>query len=693
MNIEIAEPGRMTQSGSSLLKLIQNNNMPILDLFVRESIQNSLDASRFNSEYVNVEFIKGEFITKNLNKELVGIEEGLNTKFNSYTSKFLAVKDSNTVGLIGKLHYDDVEDNDYGNLLKLVYEISKPQESPGAGGSWGLGKTVYFRIGIGLVIYYSRILNDNNEYESRFAITLVEDEKNEDSLIPPYQGKAKRGIAWWGDKIGDNKTKPITDDKEILRILKIFSIKPYLGDETGTTIIIPYIDEQLLLGSNKSVTEDNNIRELEPYWYENIEDYLKIAVQRWYMPRLNNDKYTYGKWLRVLINDQGVSNEDIEPIFQLIRELYNCAIDEKYNVNKNICNTAIKREPIKLRNVLSKSESGVLTFTKVNKSQLKMLPPYNKKNPYVYINQDGVDGDQNKPIILYTRRPGMIVSYEITGKWVDKIPLTSPDEYIIGIYVLNSNNKVTKYDEEFTLEEYIRKSEMADHTSWSDWSYKNINLNILSKIQGHINSIIYNFFKEDEQVGTKKFNGGLGKLLGDKLLPPIGFGRKASTKPSGSSGSTTVSKGNGASLKIYEKLTTFSEEGVNIKFHVKALENITNLTVEVGIATENGKITANEWENILLKELPFKVSTIKIENLKKDKQEVATNIILNSDSNEAKILNLNFEMINSKRGSQYGFMITSNDNLKYEVEGIITIKALEKGIRTVLNMSTSEGDK
>lgn len=38
MKIEIAEPGRMTQSGSSLLKLIQNNNMPILDLLVRESI-------------------------------------------------------------------------------------------------------------------------------------------------------------------------------------------------------------------------------------------------------------------------------------------------------------------------------------------------------------------------------------------------------------------------------------------------------------------------------------------------------------------------------------------------------------------------------------------------------------------------------------------------------------------------------
>ena len=36
MYIEIAEPGRMSQSGSSLLKLIQNNYMPTLDLLVRE---------------------------------------------------------------------------------------------------------------------------------------------------------------------------------------------------------------------------------------------------------------------------------------------------------------------------------------------------------------------------------------------------------------------------------------------------------------------------------------------------------------------------------------------------------------------------------------------------------------------------------------------------------------------------------
>ena len=59
MEIEIAEHGRMTESGSSLLRLIQNNNIPLLDLLVRESVQNSLDAAKEKAKSVNVEFVTG----------------------------------------------------------------------------------------------------------------------------------------------------------------------------------------------------------------------------------------------------------------------------------------------------------------------------------------------------------------------------------------------------------------------------------------------------------------------------------------------------------------------------------------------------------------------------------------------------------------------------------------------------------
>ena len=135
MQIEIAEPGRMTQTGSSLIRLIQNNNMPVLDLLVRESIQNSLDARKSDSKFVEVDFLTGSFENRRLSSELDELTQALNQRFPE-ESKYLAIRDSNTVGLTGVMNYKKVKDNKYGNLLKLVYEICKPQEAEGAGGPW-----------------------------------------------------------------------------------------------------------------------------------------------------------------------------------------------------------------------------------------------------------------------------------------------------------------------------------------------------------------------------------------------------------------------------------------------------------------------------------------------------------------------------------------------------------------------------
>ena len=60
MRIEIAEHGRMTESGSSLLRLIQNQDIPLLDLLVRESVQNSLDAASNTSTKVSVRSVYKE---------------------------------------------------------------------------------------------------------------------------------------------------------------------------------------------------------------------------------------------------------------------------------------------------------------------------------------------------------------------------------------------------------------------------------------------------------------------------------------------------------------------------------------------------------------------------------------------------------------------------------------------------------
>ena len=115
MKIEIAEPGRMTQSGSSLLKLIQNHKTPVLDLLVRESIQNSLDAHKPDARSVTVEYLTGKFSSRKLGKELDGITEALARRFPSDICQYLAVCDSDTVGLTGEMDVQNVRNNNYGN--------------------------------------------------------------------------------------------------------------------------------------------------------------------------------------------------------------------------------------------------------------------------------------------------------------------------------------------------------------------------------------------------------------------------------------------------------------------------------------------------------------------------------------------------------------------------------------------------
>ncbi|MCI8670065.1 MAG: hypothetical protein HFI34_11205 [Lachnospiraceae bacterium] len=694
MKIEIAEPGRMTQSGSSLLKLIQNNNMPILDLLVRESIQNSLDAKNESDAFVSVDFLTGMFDKASLNAELDRITNSLNQRYDNDKYKYIAIRDLNTVGLTGKLHYDDVIDNQYGNLLKLIYEISKPQEAEGAGGSWGLGKTVYFRVGIGLVIYYSRIINENGQYESRLAASLVENEMEKDALIPALDGKSKRGIAWWGEEIGNNKTRPITDESYIKYILDIFGIKPYEQDKTGTTIIIPYIDEDVLLNHNQIEYKDGEDNVIHPYWRSNIEEYLKIAIQRWYAPRLNNINYSYGKFLKAKINETGISLDVMEPAFQIVQALYNRAIGKK--VGEDILDhtgVETKAEDIILRKVLNTTKAGTVAYTKVSRNILKTGFPDNKPEPYMYYNCEIREKDKNKPVVFFTRKPGMIVSYQDVGNWVDGISSSNRDEFIMAIFVLNSDNTLTVDEPNYRLEEYIRKSERADHTSWSDFSMGSFNPRIVSKVQGQVISKISKEFSIEGEETTSKFNSGLGKMFGDLLLPPENFGKKPSSGlgPSPKLGSNLKKHKNvlfgydSADIEYYAG-------GMIVKLIIKSKKKIESTGVVVAINSESGTINHSEWENKMGLTMPFEIIKADIKIKRLDEYDINSEITVDKDNVSASDEKISCTLNKSDKEKGYGVHIEMEKEHSVEIEITVKLKFNRRDVKPLF-MIEKDGDK
>lgn len=694
MQIEIAKHERMSESGSSLLRLIQNTSTSTLDLLVRESLQNSLDAARSDKDYVGVNFKVGEFEAAAFNSFFNGIKDKLNARFFGQ-KKYISVRDFNTVGLTGPLHFSQVKNNEFGNLLKLVYEISKAQQNQGAGGSWGLGKTVYFRLGIGLVIYYSRILKDNGEYESRLAAALVEDECKADRLIPEIEGEPQRGIAWWGSRFNANSTQPVTDEAEIKQLLDVLGIKMYSKEQTGTTIIIPYVDEEKLLRETMPPSKEES--EIPVWSRQGIADYITVAVQRWYAPRLENHDYE-GKYLHCVVNGIAIEYDNMAPVFQLIQSLYNA----NPKTDSLFGNKKIVSRPIELRNIFSNtSVAGYISYVKVDASDMKMDNPNNLMSPYYYIGRFNFNEVANDPIVLFCRKPGMVVSYELTGDWTDGIPKSSKSEFIIGVFKSNSANTIKQNG--MSLEEYLRKSEKADHMSWGDLSEIDFRPNIVSKIQGHVRRKITSDYGEISRGGGEHKNLGLGKKLAELLLPPTDYsawdeglgGQQGDGGSGGSAGTSstippkTTKKNKKPVLKAFGA-PVFGKDEIQQSVQI-CLGNKTKVRVGAMVLTETSAVKGDTWESTgyLDKPFPVKVNNIVVDKIfiagsEKTSQKIKTSVVVDKDT---KVWDIGFAFTKTdKYKIQQGFEITAPDKKGYVIEGKVSFSL--DNIRGVLALES-----
>ena len=676
MDIELYKAERLSQKGSSLRSMIMNKDMPVLDLLVRESLQNSLDAKdgKSHSKFVNVDFVIGSFNRKGLEKELKGVSLDERSEWGN---RFIAIRDSHTTGLTGT--HDDKD----SNLYKLVYGIMEAQQESGAGGSWGIGKTVYFRVGVGLVIYYSRVRTEDG-FEELLSACLVEDERSAEAILPPVEGR-KYGIAWWGEKIpGKKNVKETRSPKTIEKVLKAFGLEPYTDRMTGTSIIIPFIDEQALLRNNRP---DDNGRTKCP-WMSSLQDYLRVSVQKWYPARLSNRKYQ-GRILNVTINGKGILPSDMEPFFKLVQALYNKAAltiakspeadDVEYG------DADIRCEEIRVNTEISPNEAGRVAFAKVSRKQLGMLPPDNWPSPFEYISSLTDEEDFGKPIILFCRKPGMAVSYEMDGKWVSGIPNTSEDEFLIGFFVLNSEPVLQNVARSITLEDYVRKSELADHTSWEDCDMGGVKPTIITKIRRSVIRKLAAAYEQEADEQEKTTDNGLSTLLGRLLLPPEGFGRRPSNTPGDpkTPGPTTTHK----NVRYSYSVKAFNPGGMVVELKISTGKKASAaFGFCLAMDSVTGPISASAWETDLGLDIPFAISGVEIALGKIDNKKTSGQFAL-EDTAHGALGGLKPESIHSKNGDWTGCKFSFDDAGEHSFELVATVRISirRKDIKPVLS--------
>ncbi|RGI23565.1 hypothetical protein DXC21_08665 [Coprobacillus sp. OM08-19] len=672
MKINIPEQTPMSMSGSSVLSSIQNNSMSTIDLMIRESLQNSLDAGIDNIgiyRSVDVNYTIGKFTKTNLTNELEGISVDLKNKIKETECSFISIEDKNTVGLNGKIKYSDAKEK-YGNFRKLVYEIAKPQTKEDAGGSWGYGKTVYFRVGIGLVVFYTRF-KENGEYVERLACTYIEDETKYNSLLHNIK-RNNRGIAWFGDE-QNGSPYPIENHDYISNFLKIFDLKCYAGRETGTKIIIPFINKKELLNDINYKKEywNNNC-----FWKDNFEETLENSILQWYAPRINNKNYkeVFDKpFLKVYINNQKIKfNDDENYFFKVISELYNLALLNNYNISYNPDINHILDYDVKTvkYSKLKGKNSGSIAFCKIPIKSFEL-------SPYTYIGIENNTSNGNRPIIGFCRKPGMIVDYQISNKWADKIPNTPEDEILIGIFVLNSNAIFKDY---FKLELYIRKSEMADHNAWDDVYIEEKNYGkVVATICKNTKKIIQDSLKENELNKPRKIIG-ISQKLGKLFLPTTGYGSTPQTgiKPKPKEKSTITRSRNGSTLKT-GNVININNTLSSIDFELNLLNH--NASIDISIL---GIGNLNTWNNLMNKDNTVQKKAFPI-NIK---QIQISTISINKGSNELRIpidIKDNYlydELEITLKGDEINnssIVFKNHENNKILIEGKITLETHDKG--------------
>ena len=716
MKINILDGNQnMTEDGNAVLKAIQNSSTPILDLAIRESIQNSLDASKNPEQPVEVDFQVGNFVSSCLNKYFQQITNTLNSRFTGeYT--FLSIRDKGTTGLSGKLCKEDInEKEDLGNLIKLIYDLNKAQDGSGKGGSWGIGKTIYFRLGIGLVIYYSNTKNDQTgAIESRLAACMVEDQNLSNAILPSYKpGQRKSGIAWWGaPKINSEKTIPITDKVFIREFLKTFDIEPFKDTETGTSIIIPYLKTSLVQNNIKTI--DDRPRILS--WHNSVESFLRVAIQRWYFARLNNKKYQYGSYLKASVNGKPIFKNDMAPVFKYLQALYNKAANVS-NDDSSDDITINNVDSINLNKVFnSNSIAGYVSWIKVSAKELNICYPNNDYSPYDYLDMEIKDKTQNRPILTFCRKPAMAVSYQQDGDWLNGVPNTNTDEYLLSIFVLKSDVPL-RTDPNTSLDDYARAGERSDHTNWEDHQVNEDNPKIIQKIQRSVSSKLSKELSEktdDEEIHRIS---GLSQLLTRLIMPPEGFGKSAngttktggsggtggsrtgslsSTSGGGRSGSSSSGKSNNTGfstrrsniISFCSEKTRFESNKVTYIYNVQINKKCKGINIEAQIVLETGKRTMKEWTEDFGFSAPFEVESVFINTTKIGGEDSiksfssGTNIFVIKKP----IISIDLKKTNDKIA--YGSNIIFSEQKEYEFELSVTLNVRSLDVKPQLFIET-----
>jgi hypothetical protein len=654
--------------GHAALEELNDNRNSGIDLLVREAIQNSADAAPQRKGLARIEFEYKDFSVASLKNildsktlrrwgDLGKPIEGVS----------LAIRDYGD-GLSGPASFSEVKKDNHnrpleslGNFIKLTKTIGQAQDRQKAGGAFGVGKTIFYRISELPVMFYSRFKGEDERYHERLLFCMIEDEQSWSQNGAQEDDRTllqnATGFAWWG-KVRGSEILPIEDDHRITQILEQTGVKHYTANQTGTTIFMPFVRNGQLPTNPDA---DDGGAPSNPPWLsgtsdfkEKLSKFTRFAIQRWYAPRIGESDYPHGPGLDVFVNHKRVSVD--KPLFLLVKDLY-------WYLHGRPCDERTKKLDISTKRILlNSSDAGVLSIIKIpNGDPMLRMRDDGGDYPAPEVQATDYPRGMRRPIIALVRSPGMIVSFQCDGDpWVNGIE-EDADNKVIGVFVLNSaailkdkfapsNNASSK----LLLEDYVRFNEGHAHNRWEEErGLKNAECpDLFRKLISTVSRKINNEFYSKEIDDSDRGGAELVSAELAKLLLPEGFGTgidgrgRGEGKGGRGGGNLRTKRGDSPALEVNS--TDFEKGNALVVGFTLNTGSAKSFHVSLSADSESGAISLDSWQNSI-SDTPFPFCI--------DALETTTIKIAGNKGNSAK-----FEKIINKANRVF-----SNDSIKLEL--------------------------
>ena len=411
-----------------------------------------------------------------------------------------------------------------------------------------------------------------------------------------------------------------------------FNLPAFGKDETGTSVIIPYINKQELLSSilpkdTEDADEDGSIGRLisadnraSYTWASDFEEYLRLCIQKWYAPKLQNTDLLplQGKFLKASVNGTILRNDDLaadykahmRPFFRAVQELYTAAYAaasgyDNFKPKKSTL-PGIITKPVVVRNYCDGGEKiGYVAILKIQKQAIDQ----GGTDPYAFLRKFTPAERKNSVILMYTREPGMVIDYMTSGDWVSGIPNEDSDShYLLAFFVpgtekkmKNASHILPKFRGE-RLGKYLKSCEVSDHMAWKDrdgmWLVERLKANVQRAVREVVSP-------QPPVVGSDdncKLAVSLGRTLLSNLTKKGGIGPKTPPSEPGS--------------KLYKDFvfringTRFLPGGeMAISFETSIPSSLKTFIISINVEAENSWLSPEKWDRSIGIKFPFAFSS------------------------------------------------------------------------------------